>query len=112
MWYRTMSILRRAKNGCVEDITFFGKFVYHQSDFCPEYTMKDLGKQLNKKDWIKKHLTDFSKKYEVEALLVDWHLYENGWFVSQYTNKHLFYYKCQYGNSGLNKPEILEFLSK
>lgn len=107
-----MTILRRAKNGCVEDIKFFGKFVYHQSDLFPEYTMKDLGKQLNKKDWIKKHLTDFSKKYEVEELLVDWHLYENGWFVSQYTNKHLFYYKCQLGQWGLNKPESLQFLSK
>lgn len=107
-----MSNLRRAKNGCSGDITFFGKFVYHKSDFCAEITMKDLGKQLSKKDWIKKHLTDFSKKYEVEELLVDWHLYENGWFVSQYTNKHLFNYKCQLGQWGWSKPESLQFLRK
>lgn len=106
------NILRNAKNGCNGNIRFFNQPVYYETTYCPTNTMEELGKKTNKKEWVNQHLTDMTKRTDVEKLLVDWELYENGWFVSGWSNKHLFYYRCQIGNYGDFKPKALDFLEK
>jgi hypothetical protein len=50
----------------------------------------------------------------VENLMIDWHLYENGWHVHYencYKNKHLFYYLQQMGGYGGHRPKELEYFN-
>ena len=102
-------MLRAAKNGCGSDIKFYGKKVYHKWDRS-DITINDLGLKLMRDKWIKQNITDPSYYSAVESMLTDWKLYENGWYISKYDNKHLFYYKTQMGNYGSYKPEALKYL--
>ena len=49
---------------------------------------------------------------EVESMLTDWKLYENGWYISKFDNKHLYYYLSQIGSYGFHRPEALNYLKK
>ena len=53
-------------------------------------------------------MVDAQHVEDVEKMLVDWELYENGWFIVGYSNPHLFNYRCQIGNWG--KPDALEYI--
>ena len=86
--------LRRALNGASDAITFDGKYVYHIGSR-PE---SELGSKMDKRLWIEEHVVDTRHVEAVEKMLVDWELYENGWFVVGRTNRRLFYYKCEIGN--------------
>ena len=50
--------------------------------------------------WCEEELGGKEAKHvdEVQKMLVDWELYENGWFIVGYSNNHLFNYRCQLGN--------------
>ena len=100
-------MLRAAKNGCSSDVRFYGKKVYHKWDR-GDITINDLGLRLMKDIWIKQNIKDTSYYSAVESMLTDWKLYENGWYISKYDNKKLFYYKCQMGN--YRRPYTLDCL--
>lgn len=106
-----MTMLRAAKNGCGTDIKFYEKKVYHKWDRS-DITINDLGLKLMKDIWIKQNIIDPSYYSEVESMLTDWKLYENGWYISKYDNKHLFYYKTQMANYGCDRPRTLDCLKK
>ena len=40
-------------------------------------------------------------------LMIDWELYENGWFIKSYNNNRLFNYLCQLGTN--YRPEELNY---
>ena len=82
-------MLRAAKNGCSGDIRFYGKKVYHEWDR-GDITVNDLGLKLMKDIWIKQNIKDPSYYSAVESMLTDWKLYENGWYISKFDNKHLY----------------------
>ena len=48
----------------------------------------------------------------VESMLTDWKLYENGWYISKYDNKDLYYYFSQIGSYGFHRPDTLDCLKK
>tara|TARA_X000000368_G_C22530311_1_gene493178 strand:+ start:84 stop:416 length:333 start_codon:yes stop_codon:yes gene_type:complete len=106
-----MTILRAAKNGCGTYIKFYGKKIYHKWDR-GDITINDLGLKLMRDKWIKQNITDPSYYSAVESMLTDWKLYENGWYISKFDNKHLYYYKTQIGSYGCNRPEALDYLKK
>ena len=99
-------MLRSAKNGCNYEFELGGKKVYHEWDY--GLPMSHLGKKSNKDEWIVENINDKSKLNDIQNLLIDWELYENGWFVNTYKNPHLFNYKSQFGNWG--PPEELNYL--
>ena len=83
--------MRRAVNGyngpvCLKNIPVYYNWI--SGDF-------DLGKPLNKDDWILKNIENTDNCEAVQMMLVDWELYEDGWFVSGDKNCSLFYYLCQ-----------------
>ena len=109
-------MLRAAKNGCSSEITFKGKKVYH--DWDRGIPFSDLGAKLDKTEFFKANIdrTDntvlgycIGQLLEVENLMIDWELYEHGWFVKSYENKHLFYYLTQMGNYLSYRPNELNF---
>jgi hypothetical protein len=103
-------MIRPAKNGCATNITFRGIPVYHSWDY--GLKISTLGKKKEKEEkeyFIKMHLTEESYLRPVQKLLIDWDLYENGWLVDKYQNKHLFYYLCQMGNYGSHRPIELTY---
>ena len=107
-------MIRAAKNGCSSEITFKGKKVYHdwESSRIPN---SHLGKKLDKVNFLKPMIPDCTqtKLEAVEKLMIDWELYENGWYVAYpdggYKNKHLFYYLQQMGGYGGNRPKELKY---
>ena len=101
-----MTVIRAAKNGYGSDIKFYGKKVYHKWDR-GDITISDLGLKLMRDKWIKRNIKDLSYYSAVESMLTDWKLYENGWYISKYDNKKLFYYKCQ---MGCRRPDTLDCL--
>ena len=105
--------IRAAQSGSGGDIEFYGKKVYH-SDYLDsgDITINDLGLKLMKDVWIKQYIKDPSYYSEVDSMLTDWKLYENGWYVSKFDNKNLYYYLCQIGSYGFNRPEALNYLKK
>lgn len=105
-----MSFIRNAKNGCNSEVKFFDIPVYNKCD--QGYNLDILGEKLDKNLWITERLKDKSKLEDVSEMLIDWELYENGWLIISYTNKELFYYKCQIGNYGCYKPENLQYITK
>jgi len=110
--YKNMSELtklRRAKNGCNGEIQFDGKYVHHRWDWGGR-AVSELGPQMDKNTWINEHVVDAKHVDEVQKMLVDWELYENGWFIVGYSNNHLFNYRCQLGNP--RRPKALEYLKK
>jgi len=102
-----MCLIRRAKNGCGGDVTFSGIPVYHK--WSTGFRQSILGNKLDKNAWINDNVEE--KKYigSVTRLFVDWELYEKGWFVTPYKNKHLFYYRCQIG-CNYTPPEALQYI--
>ncbi len=40
-------------------------------------------------------------------MLVDWVLYENGWFIDSYNNSQLYRYVCQLSYA---RPDALEYI--
>ena len=108
-----MTSIRAAQSGSGGDVKFYGKKVYH-SDYLDkgDITINDLGLKLMKDIWIKENIIDQSYYSEVESMLTDWKLYENGWYISKYDNKDLYYYFSQIGSYGFNRPEALNYLKK
>ena len=100
--------IRNAKNGCASDVKFRGKSLYYEWDYGMD--ILKLGEQLDKVEYIKTHLNDSSKLKDVELLLTDWDLYENGWVSARINNVHLFRYLSQIGNYGYHRPKSLKFL--
>lgn len=106
-----MTSIRAAQSGSGGDIKFYGKKVYHRWDR-GDITINDLGLKLMKDVWIKSMIKDPSYYSAVDSMLTDWKLYENGWYISKYENKHLFYYLSQIGNFGFHPPNTLDCLKK
>jgi len=106
--------LRVAKNGCSSEITFMDLKVYFGWD--SGLPLSSLGQKLNKIELLKENLIDESHLPDVKKLMIDWELYENGWYVEYpdggYKNKHLFYYLQQMSGYGRIRPEALNYLSK
>ena len=88
-------MLRQAKNGCNNTIKFQGKEVYF--DYSNEDTTL-LGDKMDKSDYLNS-IVDPKLFDDVQEMLTDWDLYENGWYVSSSNNTQLFYYLCQIGIS-------------
>ena len=116
-------MIRNAKNGCSSDISFnYGientrKNIYHRWTGFPDsgVPISYLGKQLDKNEWITENVKDLSNIPAIQNLMIDWELYENGWLVEtndsgNYNNCNLYYYLCQIGNYGLQRPKELDFL--
>jgi hypothetical protein len=89
-------MLRQAKNGCNNTIKFQGKGVYY--DYFNEENQNLLGDKIDKTDYLIS-LVDPNSLKDVQKMLTDWELYENGWYISSSNNTQLFYYLCQIGNS-------------
>lgn len=102
--------LRRALNGYNEKISLMGIPVYNDWMVGQEYDI--LGNRLDKKQWIIDNISEEDKYEAISFMLVDWYLYENGWFIASYKNKHLYKYLCQIGNWGNHRPEELEYFIK
>jgi len=104
-------MIRAAKNGCASEITFKGKKVYYDRDDS-EIPKSYLGEKLDKTSFLKEILIDESQLPDIEKLMVDWVLYENGWYLlydDGYKNQHLFYYLTQIGRYGHYRPKELEY---
>jgi hypothetical protein len=101
--------LRNAKNGCTSNVSWKGKLVFHSWDKC-DVKISFLGNLLDKNTWIKNNVKDKKFIELIEDFLVDWHLYDNGWWVKSYDNKKLYNYLCQIGNCGLYRPEELNYI--
>ena len=107
--------IRAALNGCNGPVSLKGKQIYHQWSDGESHDI--LGQPLDKSDWIKNNITDEQYTGNIEWLLADWQLYENGWLVTTqdsgvYSNNHLFYYKSQIGTRGYQRPHELDYLTK
>jgi len=108
-----MTSIRAVQSGSGGDIIFYGKKVYHGDCYCSgDLTMNDLGLKLMKDVWIKQNIIDASYYSVVDSMLTDWKLYENGWYISKYDNKDLYYYFSQIGSYGFYRPEALNYLKK
>ena len=108
-----MTSIRAVQSGSGGDIIFYGEKVYHGDCYCRgDLTINDLGLKLMKDVWIKQNIKDASYYSVVDSMLTDWKLYENGWYISKYDNKHLFYYFTQMGSYGLHRPDTLDCLKK
>ena len=108
-----MTSIRAVQSGSGGDIIFYGKKVYHGDCYCSgDLTMNDLGLKLMKDVWIRSMVKDPSYYSAVESMLTDWKLYENGWYISKYDNKDLYYYFSQIGSYGFYRPEALNYLKK
>ena len=104
-------MLRAAKNGCGSEINFKGRKVYH--DWERGVSMSYLGKKLDKTEFLNS-MVDETNLEAVEKLMIDWHLYENGWHVSYgngYKNKPLFYYLQQIHGYGRHRPKELAYFN-
>ena len=106
-----MTSIRAVQSGSGGDIKFYGKKVYHNSHGdSGDIPINDLGLKLMKDVWIKSMIIDRSYYSELESMLTDWKLYENGWYISKYDNKDLYYYLSQIGSYGFYRPEALNYL--
>lgn len=106
-----MTSIRAVQSGSGGEIKFYGKKVYHSWDR-GDLTINDLGLKLMKDLWIKQYIKDPSYYSVVDSMLTDWKLYENGWYISKFDNKDLYYYFSQIGSYGFNRPEALNYLKK
>lgn len=101
--------LRNAKNGCGSNVCWKDKLVFHSWDK-GNVNVSFLGKILNKGVWIQNNVENSNMIERVQKLLIDWELYENGWWVKSYDNEHLFYYLCQMGTYGSYPPKELKYI--
>ena len=70
---------------------------------------------LNDSPNIDNRINLFIKSFASRHVILfnnNWNLYENGWYISKFDNKHLYYYKAQIGSYGFNRPEALNYLKK
>ena len=104
---RPMEKLRRALNGCAGPISLNGIPIYHNWSKGEDYSI--LGQPLNKDNWIRENIKNPDDYDAVWTMLADWVLFENGWFIADYTNKNLYYYKTQIT---YNRPDALEYIKK
>ena len=102
---RPMEKLRRALNGCAGPISLKGIPIYHNWSKGEDYSI--LGQPLNKADWIRENIKNPDDYDAVWMMLADWVLFENGWFIADYTNKSLYYYKTQISYS---RPYALDYI--
>lgn len=105
---RPKEYLRRALNGCNEGISLKGIPIYEK--FCQwgeDYAI--LGQPLNKDNWIRENIKNPEHYDAVWMMLADWELFENGWFIADYTNKSLIYYKTQ---TTYTRPVALDYIKK
>ena len=98
--------LRRCLNGCGGQVSLQGLAVYHDWSWGESYDK--LGAELQKNEWIKENIKSPEHYDSVSAMLIDWQLYEGGWFINSYNNTHLFNYLCQIGSN--YEPEVLAHL--
>ena len=100
--------IRRALNGTNGEVSFKEIPVYHDWMWGDSYVA--LGKPLQKEEWIRQNIKEEFNYKAVNNMLIDWELYENGWYVYKYDNKNLYYYLTQIGDFGLYRPEALKYL--
>jgi hypothetical protein len=89
--------LRRALNGTNGEVSFKEIPVYHDWMWGDSYVT--LGKPLQKEEWIRQNIKEECNYKAVNNMLIDWELYENGWFVSGNRNNRLWNHLCQIGNN-------------
>lgn len=102
-----MSELSKAKDGCNGEVLLADKCVYYEWER-GGYTISELGTKMDKKTWINEHIVNTKHEDDIQKMLVDWELYENGWFITGYSNNHLFNYLCQLGS--YPEPKALEYI--
>tara|TARA_B100001063_G_C16777756_1_gene567177 strand:+ start:8883 stop:9206 length:324 start_codon:yes stop_codon:yes gene_type:complete len=99
--------LRRARDGCSNEVSFMKKPVYHYSmQMEPPLVYSTI---LDKKQWIRDNIKNEENYEMVSFMMIDWDLYQGGWVVTSYDNPGLFYYLCQIGNWGSHRPSELEY---
>ena len=104
------SKLRRARDGCNNEVSFMKYPVYYYSmHMDPPLVYSTI---LDKNQWIRDNINNEENYDMVSFMLIDWELYEGGWVVSSYDNPGLFYYLCQIGDWGVRKPKELEYFIK
>ena len=108
-------ILRRAKDGCADDIKVCGMYVYHVFEPLATTRMSALGALKDTDAFICSRGLEPNDQQLVKNMLVDWQLYEHGWLVTtgesgRFRNETLFYYKCQMGDCGKYRPVALDLL--
>ena len=97
--------IRRALNGTNGEVSFKEIPVYHNWMWGDSYVA--LGKPLQKEGWIRQNIKEEFNYKAVNNMLIDWELYENGWFVSGGKNNRLWNHLCQLGDGGYYKvPEV------
>mgnify|MGYP004007446067 CR=1 FL=1 len=101
-------MLRIAKNGSSCDIKFLGKTVYINCRH-GNISINSLGIKLDKNEWLINNIKHKHNLNSVNANLMDWQLYENGWYVSTYNKTSLFNYLCDIGSSSI-RPIELDYL--
>ena len=90
--------LRRALNGTNGKVSFKELPVYHDWQWGESYVV--LGNPLQKEEWIRQNIKEEFNYKAVNNMLIDWELYENGWFVSGDRNNRLWNHLCQLGDAG------------
>ena len=108
--FKQYKMLKIAINGCNNEVKFNQKLVYY--NWSEGIEKSTLGNKLDKIEYLKSLLTDQNKINLIIYLFSDWELYENGWLVNNTNNPRLFYYLCQIGNYGYNRPTELNYLNK
>ena len=99
--------LRSANNGCGNKVSFQSIPIYYKSSNGESFDI--LGKSLDINKWIKDNIKKPEYFNDVYNLLIDWRLYENGWFIKTYNNTQLYYYICQIGVN-YTPPVTLSYL--
>ena len=87
--------LRSSQDGRGNKVRFRSKPIYYKSS--EGESLDILGKSLDINEWIKDNIKKPEYFNDIYNLLIDWSLYENGWFIKSYNNKQLYNYKCQIG---------------
>lgn len=101
--------IRIGKNGCGSEVDFRGKKVYFHWENYQSHSI--LGGKLDKTVYIKANIDRPDNDLDlsgISKLMMDWELYENGWLVTNYKNKNLFYYLTQIGDYGQHRPAELK----
>ena len=100
--------LRRALNGTGGVVSFKELPVYHDWQWGESYVA--LGNPLQKEEWIRQNIKEEFNYKAVNNMLIDWELYENGWFVSGDRNNRLWNHLCQLGDAGYYKVIEVSYL--
>ena len=98
--------LNEARNGCNSLVKFQNIQVYYNWSWGGSYDK--LGNKIDKDKLIANNVENPEDMDAVKFMLMDWELYENGWFIKTYKNSELFNYLCQLGNS--SRPIALSYL--